>query len=464
MLKTTHVLKYILSFLLISGIVYGAANKLPDFGIIPKATGSRPTGVEGDLFADSTTHRLQYKDNSAWYNLIGPATPDTLTNKTLTSPVINTPTGIVKGDVGLGNVDNTSDATKNSASATLTNKTISGASNTLTVRAANDITGQLPIANGGTGQATATAALNALLPSQGSAAGKVFTSDGTNADWQTPATAPDQSYEISNCTLTASVGSNALTIALKDKAGNDPSVGSPCKVGFRNVTSATGDYAQRTVTSALSLTISSGSTLGHASGVFEYLYVYLLDNSGTLVLAVSSNIYADNTRQSTVTEGGAGAADAFADIYSASAHTSKVVRLIGRMASVQATAGTWATAISEISLMPFNRATMSRSTSGQEFIERAFITNDGSNCAASRTSSNWVTSLSRSGTGRCDLTIRTGIWSSAPVCVVAEYKASNAPNCYFSSNVTQTSIIVQCYNTSSSSNQDADFHLICMGI
>lgn len=36
----------------------------------------------------------------------------TLTNKTLTSPVINTPTGIVKGDVGLGNVDNTSDANK----------------------------------------------------------------------------------------------------------------------------------------------------------------------------------------------------------------------------------------------------------------------------------------------------------------------------------------------------------------
>jgi len=36
----------------------------------------------------------------------------TLTNKTLTSPVVNTPTGIVKGDVGLGNVDNTTDAGK----------------------------------------------------------------------------------------------------------------------------------------------------------------------------------------------------------------------------------------------------------------------------------------------------------------------------------------------------------------
>jgi len=35
-----------------------------------------------------------------------------LTNKTLNSPIINQPTGLVKGDVGLANVDNTSDNTK----------------------------------------------------------------------------------------------------------------------------------------------------------------------------------------------------------------------------------------------------------------------------------------------------------------------------------------------------------------
>ena len=40
-------------------------------------------------------------------------------------------TGLSKSDVGLGNVDNTSDATKNSAAVTLTNKTINGANNTL---------------------------------------------------------------------------------------------------------------------------------------------------------------------------------------------------------------------------------------------------------------------------------------------------------------------------------------------
>ncbi len=48
----------------------------------------------------------------------------TMTNKTLTSPAITTPTGIVKGDVGLGNVDNTSNATERAATATLANKRI----------------------------------------------------------------------------------------------------------------------------------------------------------------------------------------------------------------------------------------------------------------------------------------------------------------------------------------------------
>lgn len=65
--------------------------------------------------------------------VVGTTDSQTLTNKTLTSPAITTPTGIVKGDVGLGNVDNTSDATKNAASATLTNKTVDN-TNTVTVK------------------------------------------------------------------------------------------------------------------------------------------------------------------------------------------------------------------------------------------------------------------------------------------------------------------------------------------
>lgn len=44
----------------------------------------------------------------------------------------------------------------NTATQTLTNKTISGANNTLTVRLASDVTGTLPVANGGTGQTAYT--------------------------------------------------------------------------------------------------------------------------------------------------------------------------------------------------------------------------------------------------------------------------------------------------------------------
>ena len=67
--------------------------------------------------------------------LVGTTATQTLGSKTLTTPTINdatiagaafsgTITGLTKTHVGLSNVDNTSDATKNAASATLTNKTL----------------------------------------------------------------------------------------------------------------------------------------------------------------------------------------------------------------------------------------------------------------------------------------------------------------------------------------------------
>jgi hypothetical protein len=46
---------------------------------------------------------------------------ETFLNKTFITPVITAPTGLNKTDVGLANVDNTSDATKNAAAVTLTN-------------------------------------------------------------------------------------------------------------------------------------------------------------------------------------------------------------------------------------------------------------------------------------------------------------------------------------------------------
>ena len=77
---------------------------------------NNPTGiVKGDVGLGSVDNTSDAAKNSAAV---------TLTNKTLTAPTVNSPTGIVKGDVGLGNVDDTSDTTKNSAVATLSNKTL----------------------------------------------------------------------------------------------------------------------------------------------------------------------------------------------------------------------------------------------------------------------------------------------------------------------------------------------------
>lgn len=54
---------------------------------------------------------------------------------------------------------------------------------TSNVNLTSEVTGTLPIANGGTGQTTANAALNALLPSQSGNSGEYLFTDGTNTKW-----------------------------------------------------------------------------------------------------------------------------------------------------------------------------------------------------------------------------------------------------------------------------------------
>jgi hypothetical protein len=51
--------------------------------------------------------------------------------------------------------------------------------------AAHTLTGTIDVINGGTGQTTTTAAINALLPTQATNSGKYLTTDGTNTSWAT---------------------------------------------------------------------------------------------------------------------------------------------------------------------------------------------------------------------------------------------------------------------------------------
>lgn len=81
---------------------------------LPDATGTVA------LTSDITTHANLTEAHGATGAVVGTTNTQTLTNKTLTSPVINTPTGITKSDVGLANVDNTTDANKPVSTATQT--------------------------------------------------------------------------------------------------------------------------------------------------------------------------------------------------------------------------------------------------------------------------------------------------------------------------------------------------------
>lgn len=83
------------------------------------------------LFDGATGKKLKDGKAAPVGDVVGTTDAQTLANKTLTAPAISSPTGLVKADVGLGNVDNTSDATKNAAAATLTNKTINASNNTV---------------------------------------------------------------------------------------------------------------------------------------------------------------------------------------------------------------------------------------------------------------------------------------------------------------------------------------------
>jgi len=235
-----------------------------------------------------------------------------------------------------------------------------------------NIGGTLGISKGGTGQTTQTAAFDALAPtttkgdliaSDGSdnvrvavgANGLVLTADSgaaSGVSWSAVSPSLDSNFDEINLSLASSVGSSALTVALKDKAGSDPTGGSPVKIAFRSSTATTGTYNTRTVSAALSVVVSSGSTLGHVASEEYPIYVYALDNSGTVELAVSTTLFDTLKLQSTTAEGGAGAADSGTVLYSTTARSNVPIRLLGRLLSTQTTAGTWAAVPTTTSSFP----------------------------------------------------------------------------------------------------------------
>ena len=139
--------------------------------------------------------------------------------------------------------------------------------------------------------------------------------------------------------VTASVASSALTVTLN-----------PCALDFRATPITSGTVNTRTVGSAISVVVSSGSTLGTVSAQQSRIVVLALDNAGTIELAVvniSGGTNLDETTLISTTAIAAGSNTASV-VYSTTARTSLPFRVVGYIESTQATAGTWATAPSTI--------------------------------------------------------------------------------------------------------------------
>ena len=152
------------------------------------------------------------------------------------------------------------------------------------VSLATQVTGTLPIANGGTGQTTANAAFNALAPSQTSNSGKYLTTDGTNTSWATVNAGASLSNDTSTSTnlyplfAAATSGTPTTLYTSNAKLLYKPSTGELSATVHRssngiNVNSQTisadytiasgdngGSFGPVSVASGITVTVSSGST------------------------------------------------------------------------------------------------------------------------------------------------------------------------------------------------------------
>lgn len=246
-------------------------------------------------------------------------------------------------------------------------------------------TGVLPISKGGTNGTTATTGFNNLSPltTKGDLIsrdvtnnirvavggnGQVLTADSAQASgisWTTPISV-DSSQQLDNASLATSVSSPDLTISLKTRAGSDPTAGNPVIYGSRTLSpSVSGyNYEKLTITSALSITLignitpALASTLGFASGVDSWIYVYLYDRASVPELAVSATLFDEGllTTSSAVSPSGTSNRTMYTTTASA---TARSYRLIGRILA-QHSSGIWsvnpnAATPNKSSVIPFEK-------------------------------------------------------------------------------------------------------------
>src|SRR5690606_16486313 len=96
-------------------------------------------------------------------------------------------------------------------------------------------------------------------------------------------TSSSNAYLLDNASISVSRAAGAETFALKTAAGTDPSAGDKVRIAFAD---GSGGYIIREITSALSITVPSGATLGFVASLQWRAVIGFLDNAGTVEMVV----------------------------------------------------------------------------------------------------------------------------------------------------------------------------------
>jgi len=184
-----------------------------------------------------------------------------------------------------------------------------------------------------------------VLPNGNAAAADSFLTDDAsgNLSWVANRYSP---AAIENVSVIATVSANAMTWTLSDDGGSALSSTNIGKISFRSSTLTNGAFDVRSITGNLTVVAPSGATLGLSASVAKYVYVYAIDNAGTVELATSSTCFRDEDKLINTTAIDT-ASDSISGIYSTTARNSVAFRLLGKALFSLGTPGTWASSATE---------------------------------------------------------------------------------------------------------------------
>jgi hypothetical protein len=144
-------------------------------------------------------------------------------------------------------------------------------------------------------------------------------------------------------------GNNRMTIALKTRAGLDPTVADPVMIIFPT-TAVAGGFTILTVSTAVSFVMSAGSTMGVTNATAFRIWIVGFNDSGTFRIgaincSTATQVFPlfDGIRTS-VAEAGSGNSDSAGVIYTSTLVTNQPMRILGYAewnSGGLATAGTW---------------------------------------------------------------------------------------------------------------------------